>query len=130
MAQIEMATKFCANTERKNGTDAERILECGNWLPLWFCGKSGEQSPHSKKKLRQYKPEKWHQCTSLCRCRQKFLRQYRERKWKEQNLYEFSTKLNTDERGCGGLTRIIRIHPPDSPNSRSMLRRKMAALQK
>jgi len=40
---------FCANTERKNGTDAERILVCGNWLPLWFCGKSGEESPHTKK---------------------------------------------------------------------------------
>ncbi len=48
----------------------------------------------------------------------------------EQNLYEFSTELDADEHGCGGLAGVSRVNPPDSPNPRSMLRRKMAAMQK
>ncbi len=47
-----------------------------------------------------------------------------------QVLYEFDTELDTDEHGYSGLAQLIRVNPPDSPNPRSMLRRKMAAMQK
>jgi len=48
----------------------------------------------------------------------------------EQDLYEFSTELDVDERRYGELAQMIRVNPPDPPNPRSILRRKMAAMQK
>jgi len=38
-----------------------------------------------------------------------------------QSLYEFSTKLDTDERGDNGLARMIGSNPPNPLNSRSIL---------
>ncbi len=37
-----------------------------------------------------------------------------------QNLYEFSTKLDADKRGCDGFARIIRINLLNPPNSWSI----------
>ncbi len=48
----------------------------------------------------------------------------------EQDLYEFSTELDADEHGCGGLAQLIRVNPPDSPNPRSILHRKRQRCRK
>ncbi len=40
----------------------------------------------------------------------------------EQDLYGFSTELDADERGCGGLAQMIRVNLPNPLDSRSILR--------